>query len=282
MAAIPSPTRTLVTLIDEAHEATREPPRPHMGVSTLGHSCDRWLWLSFRWAVVEKIQGRVLRLFRRGHNEEASVMADLELAGIIFDYPAHGEQHRVDFGSHVSGSMDGIIESGVPEAPKTRHILEIKTHSKKSFDELERHGVEKSKPMHYVQMQVYMHGKGIDRALYVAVCKDDDRMHVERVRLDVAVAERAIARGKRLALVDEQPPPLSTDPTWYECKWCPAHSWCHEGKGITERNCRTCAHSTAMPDSTWRCEKHDADNIPVEYQRTGCEQYDVHDHLLPF
>jgi hypothetical protein len=37
-----------------------------------------------------------------------------------------------------------------------------------------------------------------------------------------------------------------------------------------------------MPDNTWRCEKHDADGIPLAFQRTGCGDYELHDHLLPF
>ena len=52
--------------------------------------------------------------------------------------------------------------------------------------------------------------------------------------------------------------------------------------GITEKNCRICAHSTALPDSTWRCEKHNADGIPLDFQRKGCADFDIHDHLLPF
>lgn len=47
-------------------------------------------------------------------------------------------------------------------------------------------------------------------------------------------------------------------------------------------NCRTCAHSTAMPDSTWRCEYHGADDIPVDYQRTGCEGHVLHPDLVPW
>lgn len=281
MVAIPPPTDIVAALIDAHHEATPELPRPHMGVSQLGHPCDRWLWLKFRWAVVEKFPGRIRRLFRRGHREEEMVIADLRAIGVQLREPPDGKQHNIDLGSHVSGSLDLVIDSGLPSSPNKPHVGEIKTHSKKSFDEVEKHGVEKAKKQHFVQMQVYMHGMGIDRAVYIAVCKDDDRMYFERVKYDRDVAEKYIARGKRLAIQDEQPPPLSTDPSWYECKMCAGHSWCHGGVGITEKNCRTCAHSTAMPDSTWRCEKHD-DVIPLGFQRQGCDQYDVHDHLLPF
>ena len=282
MSPIPPPRVTVQGLIDAHHAAQTEAPRPHMGASELGHACDRWLWLKFRWMVIEKFEGRTLRLFRRGHNEEATILKDLRAIGMVIRETVDG-QARVDFGSHVSGSIDAVIESGVPEAPKKPHVAEFKTHSKKSFDDLEKKGVEAAKHQHFVQMQVYMHGLGIDRALYVAVCKDDDRMHVERVRYDVDVATKYIARGKRLALADEMPPPLSTDPTWYECKWCPAHKVCHEGLGVTApQTCRSCAYATAKDDSTWRCEKHDADNIPLGFQRTGCADYELHDHLLPF
>lgn len=283
MTAIPEPTVTTVSLIDAHHEARPDPPRAHMGVSGLGHVCDRWLWLSFRWAVQEKVPGRVRRLFRRGNREEEVVLDDLRAIGCVITPPPDGQdQHRVDFGGHVSGSMDAVIESGVPEAPKAPHVVEIKTMSKKNFDVLVKHGVKEANPKHHTQAQCYMHGKGIDRALYIAVCKDDDRLYVERIRYDREHAEKAIARGKRLALADEQPPPISTDPTWYECKLCPATSWCHGGKGITARNCRVCAYSTAMPDSSWRCEKHKADGIPEDFQRIGCKDFDIHDNLMPF
>jgi hypothetical protein len=278
MAPIPQPRSMTTQAIDAHHEARREPPRPHMGCSELGAECDRWLWLKFRWAVLERIGGRTLRLFRRGHREEPTVLGDLRAIGCVID---DGDQQRVDFGCHVSGSVDGVIRSGVPEASKTAHILEIKTHSAKSFNDLEKNGVQKSKPRHWVQMQCYMHGLGIDRALYFAVCKDDDRLYTERVRLDKEAAEKAIARGKRLAIVDEMPDPLSRDPAWHQCKMCAGHGFCHGGERDVPKNCRTCAHSTAKDDGTWRCEHHDADGIPLNFQRIGCDAYEVHDHMRP-
>ncbi len=278
---IPEPDNSISTLIDRYHESKQEPPRPHMGASMLGHPCDRWLWLSFRWAVQPEFPGRILRLFRRGHNEERQIVSDLRAIGI--DIRATSEnQSRVDLGCHVGGSLDGIIESGVPEAPKKRHVAEFKTHSQKSFDKLERDGVEKAKPEHYIQMQCYMYGTKIDRALYVAICKNDDRLYTERVRYDAAVAEKAIARGQRIATDDRMPPPISTDPSWYQCKICPAHDFCHQSKQTKHVNCRTCAHSTAKDDSTWRCERHDSDGIPVEFQREGCDSHVLHPDLVPW
>jgi hypothetical protein len=191
-------------------------------------------------------------------------------------------QTRVEFGSHVSGSIDGIITAGVPEAPKRAHVLEIKTHSRKSFEALEKEGVEKAQPKHFAQVQTYMLGTGVDRALYVAVCKDDDRLYTERVELDKERAQRFVERGKRLATQDEIPPPISTDPTWFECKWCSAHDLCHGSKLTKEVNCRTCAHSTAEADSTWTCARHGGNVMPTDWMREAHDCHALHEHLAPW
>ena len=273
---IPEPEITITSLIDAAHQERIEKPRAHMGCSTLGHHCERWLWLSFRWAVVEKFQGRILRLFRRGNNEEATIISDLRAIGMSVS----GTQRRVNFGSHVSGSLDGIGK-GVPGAPKTEHVLEFKTHSLKSFNDLEKNGVAKSKPMHFTQCQVYMHGTELKRALYVAVCKDDDRIYTERLELDRDHAIKAIDKGQRLALTDRLPPPISTDPTWFECKMCPGHDFCHGSKTTKQVNCRTCSHITPLSDSTWHCAKWDA-IVPTDAQHIGCESHVIHPDLVPW
>ena len=278
---IPQPNHTTAAMIDAYHESKPDLPRPHLGGSMLGHHCERWLWLSFRWAVREPFPGRILRLFRRGQNEEATVVADLRAIGCeVVDQMADGSQWRVDFGKHVSGSIDGMITQGLPEAPKAKHLLEIKTHSKKSFDDLEKKAVKDSKPQHWAQMQVYMHGTGVDRALYAAVCKDDDRYYFERVHYDKDASEALIKRGHSVTMADRLPPPISTDPSWYQCKFCAAHDFCHGSKQTEQINCRTCAHYTAQPDSTSHCARWDA-VIPVDAQRQGCESHVVHPDLIP-
>jgi len=269
----------IIEAIDAAHQSKQERPRPHMGASMLGHPCDRWLWLSFRWAVIEKFEGRILRLFRRGQMEEATIISDLEAIGIVFRQT--DGQARVDFGSHVSGSVDGIIESGVPDAPKARHVAEFKTHALKSFEDLFSQGVQKSKPMHWAQMQVYMHGLGIHRALYVAICKNDDRIYTERLHYDHNAAEKLVDRGRRIALADRMPEPLSSDPTWWECKFCPARKFCHQTKLTEQVNCRTCAHSTATAAGNWECAKWGND-IPDDWQHKGCSSHVLHPDLVPW
>ena len=281
MTAIPPPIHTIANLIDEHHAAQPDEPRLHLGGSVLGHPCERWLWLSFRWAVREKFPGRIRRLFRRGNNEEDIITDDLKAIGI--DINSTGDQQRfIKFGSHVGGSVDGIIESGVPGAEKTRHIAEYKTHAKKSFEDLEKKGVQASKPMHWAQMQVYMLGTKIERALYVAVCKNDDRLYTERVKYDAEAAKNLLDRGRRIATTERIPAPISTDASWYQCKFCPAHSFCHKEQLTQHVNCRTCAQSTPEDDGTWSCARWESKNIPGDFQKTGCDSHVLHPDLVPW
>ena len=75
MSIIPTSKNYIAELIDTAHEKKADNHREHLGASLLGHPCDRYLWLTFRWAVKPTFPGRLLRLFRRGHNEEDTVVS---------------------------------------------------------------------------------------------------------------------------------------------------------------------------------------------------------------
>lgn len=271
----------LVKKIDKALESKKEHPRQHMGASLLGHECDRYLWLKFRWAVDENFSGRLLRIFRRGHLEEPLVIADLQAAGV--DVVEYGDdQVFLDFGSHVGGSRDGLILSGVPEAPNKKHVLEIKTHNEKSFKEAQNNGVKKSHFKHWVQMQCYMYGSGVDRALYYAVNKNDDRIYLERVKLDTEAAEKFLKRGKEIATADKMPEPIKgAGVGWYVCRMCNMYDFCHKTKLTKEINCRTCAHSTARTDGMWECEKWET-IIPPEELYNGCGAHCFHPDLVPW
>jgi hypothetical protein len=279
MTAIPEPLNSIAALIDQSHEDAASRPRPHMGASMLGHHCDRWLWLSFRWAVQPKFPGRVLRLFRRGHKEEDLIVSDLRRIGV--DVTNTGAaQAKVDFGCHVSGSIDGILFN-LPFAPNTKAILECKTHSDKSFNDLLKNGLEKSKPQHWVQCHVYMMGRRLDRALYYAVNKNDDAIYTEWIHFDRAVAEKAINRGRKLALEERLPPPISTDPSWYQCKFCDAYAFCHQKEPTRHANCRTCAHVTPLDDGTWHCAVWN-NPVPEDFQHQGCDNHLIHPDLVPW
>lgn len=248
--------------------------RPHLGASLLGDECERKLWYAFRWAKQAAHEPRVLRLFARGQREERVFIDLLRQAGItVVDVdPNSGQQFTFStLGGHVGGSMDAACQ-GLPES-RAWHVVEMKTHAKKSFDDLIKKGVEQSKPLHYAQMQAYMGWTGMTRALYMAVCKDDDRLHLERIDADPVYFERLMTKAERIVAAVEPPERLSDDPAWFQCKWCEYAELCH-GTAVPLPTCRSCCHSTPELDGNarWHCLRHKSD-VSVAEQKEGCQAH---------
>ena len=71
MATIPPRYNSTIEAIYRKFETNHvESSRAHLGASMIGRECNRALWYGFRWATVPNFPGRVLRLFKRGHDEE--------------------------------------------------------------------------------------------------------------------------------------------------------------------------------------------------------------------
>jgi hypothetical protein len=269
-AAIKTADQTLAAVEAAVCKNAEDWRRPHLGASQIGRSCTAALWWSFRWASAPGHRARTLRLFARGQREEDSLAGLLRAAGltVVQEDPQTGAQFRFSDG-HFGGSMDGAVNN-LPES-KAWHVLEFKTAGRKSFDQLVKTGVEKAQPAHYAQMQCYMHWSGMRRALYVSVCKDDDRLHLERIDYDNEVAERYIRRAQDIIASDAPMERVSDDATWYECKWCEHHAVCH-GVRAPQVSCRTCTHITFGRDGSTTCALWQAD-IPVGGQRAGCDRH---------
>jgi CRISPR/Cas system-associated exonuclease Cas4 (RecB family) len=262
-----------------------EPQRGYVGASSIGQPCTRALWYQFRWAKAPDFSGRLYRLFQSGHLQEPRVNADLRAIGMtVYDVnPATGKQWSFverSSGGHFRGNCDGIV-TGVPQAPVSPHILEVKTSSAKLFAVMQKEGVKKAKPTHYFQMQIYMHwsidlfGKeGCHRALYITVNKDTDNIYSERIEYVEEEAQALIDKAMLIITSAEPPIGISTDPTYFECKFCDYHSICH-GKEIPAPTCRTCAHVTpAMNgDGVWTCGFDEVGQLEDIQQRTGCEKH---------
>ena len=89
-------TSTVAKLYRALEDRTADSPRPHLGASVIGRPCARELWYSFRWGTESDFNGRLLRLFRRGHQEEGPLVADLRNAGVtVLDAdPRTGKQFQ--------------------------------------------------------------------------------------------------------------------------------------------------------------------------------------------
>jgi hypothetical protein len=256
-------------------------------MSELGNECDRALWYQVRWAAAkEKFTGRMLRLFDTGHREEARIIADLRRIGLeVHDVdPETGKQFTARaLAGHVRGKLDGMA-LGVPEAPAKWHVVEAKSHNEKSFAKLRKAGagnLREGKFEHWVQCQMYMHIRGIERCLYSATCKNDDSRWNDRVYYDREFCEHLLTRLERILRMAEPPPRISEKPDFFGCRFCKAKPLCHEGS-FARLNCRTCLHSTPefMGDAAWSCARW-AKPLSPDEQREACPAHLYVPALVP-
>src|SRR5690554_2079861 len=113
-------------------QAKNEKRRGYLGASSAGADCLRALWYSWRFCGQETFNSRMLRLFRRGHREEAWFVEMLRGMGAeVWDVnPATGEQWEIsDFAGHFRGHADGVAR--FPDGMVA--LLEFKTYNDKRF-----------------------------------------------------------------------------------------------------------------------------------------------------
>lgn len=280
--------------IYKAYENKHEGPRRYLGASVIGKPCARALWYEFRWCGRQVFEGRMLRLFQTGSIEECRIVHNLKEIGI--------EVHEVDsetkqqfavsaLGGHFKGHLDGSCLN-VPDSPVAWHVLEMKTHSEKSFNAVKSKGVRESKPEHFAQMQIYMHLTGMERALYFAVNKNTDEIYTERIKYDFGEASRIMAMARSIITTAEPPEKISDNREFFQCRWCCHNSRCH-GPLPTEPavpcgvTCRSCCHATAVigdddnAAGVWRCEKHGKSLADAEQER-ACDDHIFLPGLLTF
>ena len=130
-------------------------PRGYLGASAIGESCIRKLWYKFRFAKKEKIDdARLIRVFNRGHLEEARFIALLQMINVKVHYQdADLKQYSFsELCGHFKGRCDGVAEN-IPDCPNEKVLLEFKTASEKNFADLQKKGVKVSQPKYYSQIQ---------------------------------------------------------------------------------------------------------------------------------
>jgi hypothetical protein len=277
MVAIPpKPEQQIIDRVYAAVQKEKAKPDLYLGrlgSSFIGEECLRQVWLDWRGFAREEFEGRMLRLFETGHLQEARIVADLRRAGFaVWDQQPDGRQYEWhDTSGHFVTKVDGVIKD-VPESDKP-HLLEVKTHNKNSFSALVKKGVQEAKPTHYAQMQVSMALGGFSRALYVAVCKDDEQFYVERVKEDPAEQDKLQRRIVKLVEARLRPAGISDDGSSFGCKYCAQRQVCtREVEPL--RHCRTCAMCTPGPEGKWVCELN-SETLSVDRQRLGCEHYEA-------
>lgn len=206
--------------------------------------------------------------------EDAAHVQRAEKRGVVL------QQWRIkDVFGHFGGSLDGIgfnfpeieIAPGTFICAEDPVLLEFKTHGQKSFDQLIKDGLEKAKPEHYAQMQVYMLKRGIRFGLYMAVNKNTDELKCFFVTADNMAGASLLSKANEVITSPTPPARISNNPAWFKCRFCDHRGVCHMGEPL-QRNCRTCAFSKPVDGGQWFCAKWQA-TIPKEHQKTGCDEH---------
>ena len=207
----------------------REPVRAYLGASRLGAACERALQFEYAQAPVDpgrEPDGRMLRIFARGHVMEDCLVAWLRGAG--FDLRTRGPDGE-QFGFSVlegrlQGHIDGVVVGG-PEGFAYPALWEAKCLGAKSWRELEKSHLAVAKPVYAGQVAIYQAYLELHAhpALFTALNADTMELYVERVPFDAALAQRLSDRAVRVVTATEAGellPRAFVEPTHFECRMC--------------------------------------------------------------
>lgn len=279
MALFPRPTPSTLRAIQAAIVENQD-DWESVGVpaGNIGWECDRQIWLAFRRAShPEEINWQKRRIFERGNIEEERLLELLRLIGC----EVTGQQERVRAaGGHLRGKIDGRAY-GLPEAPKTEHLIECKSSKDENFKPLQKNGVKIAKPDHYATFQFYMHGLGLSRVLYMCTNKNDEILHIERVEYDAEFALRAVARIERVIQMPEPPSRLCSKRDDFRGRFCRQAEVCWQ-EVWARVHCRTCMHSTPLMDGNagWDCARW-SKPLSLAEQDEGCPAHLYLSALVP-
>jgi len=207
----------------------KEAPRRYLGASRLGVACERALQYEYAQASVDygrDIEGRMLRIFARGHAIEDSMVQWLRSAG--FDLRTRdrsGEQFGFSVANgRLQGHVDGVIVAG-PEGIDYPCLWENKCLGAKAWRELEKAKLAVAKPVYAAQVALYQAYLQLHEhpALFTAVNADSMEIYAELVPFDPALAQRMSDRAAKVITATdagELLPRSFSDQTHFECRMC--------------------------------------------------------------
>ena len=172
--------------------------RGYLGCSTMGHPCDRYIWLNKYGEITFEIPLKKQRIFERGIMEESRI---LSLLGKVEGWTIESLQYPLQKGV-LRGNADAVLK----DRDGIRYILEIKTMNDKAFRELKKHGVQKAQFSYWAQCQTYLYlSEDIHTALLLVVNKNDESMYEEIIPIDLSVGETFLAKATRIHEQTEMP-----------------------------------------------------------------------------
>lgn len=284
MAVLPKvDTDPTLDAVDRAlvEAETRRERRTYLGMSGIGHPCERKCWYDFRWVSTVQHNAETLKRFADGHHGEDVQAARLRLVpGItLVTVDETGRQYRFeDCDGHFAGHIDGAIV-GLLQAPKTWCVWEHKQVGEKKQAKLsalkaslgEKRALAAWDETYHAQALLYMYYSGMTR--HYLTCSTPGGRSTISVRTDEDKATARKLREKAARVVAAQTPParLRDDPDFYLCRWCDHAEVCHRSQPAV-RTCRSCQHGMPHEAGAWRCNLSGR-SLDRAQQERACESY---------
>lgn len=219
----------LTALIDAGLARNAEPARMYLGASRLGGPCERAIQYEYAGAPVDsdrELDGRMRRIFARGHAVEALMVRWLTDAGFSL-HTRDGDGEQFGFtaaGGRLQGHVDGVLTGG-PEDFAYPCLWENKCVQAKTWQAMTKTRLAVSEPAYAAQVALYQaYMKLADHpALFTAVCADMMEVHAEAVPFDAGLAQRTSDRAVRILQATEAgellPRPFK-DRAHFVCRQC--------------------------------------------------------------
>lgn len=241
--------------------------RSHLGASAIGEECWRKLWYQFRWVKLQHAEGRMRRLWDRGHREEEIFEGFLLWAGFR-KREIHEPFSKVN--GHYGGTPDDRWV--IAWAQDFKLIVDYKTFAYDYFQKLKKEKLKVSNPKYYAQLCAYGAAFDVEWGMIFGVNKDNDEWYFELVKLDRNYAIELEKKATDIIYSENPPARINENPAFYVCKMCTTFNGiCHSGEPI-EKNCRSCVQAVPGEKASWICSKFG--QIPKEAIKDGCPQWE--------
>lgn len=206
-----------------AQAAAKEPKRTYLGASMLGDPCLRKLVYHYRGIQQKEPEGRMRRIWARGHAAEVRIIDWLRRAGFtVVDRNRSGRQFEFSQADgRIAGHIDGAVTAGPAPLPYPM-LLELKCLNNKSWNDLRKNGLAKSKVIYNAQVHLYMGYLELSNCLFGAENADTEELWWYVIPYDLAEAQRVSDRAVEVLRSSAGPLPrrIANAPDFYLCRMC--------------------------------------------------------------
>lgn len=211
-------------------------PLKNLKPSNAGHECKRKLFFIYNGCFYQqgKIDPSRALMIKEGVRLERTIIQDIEQA-----YPAQAEFRTMATKYISGGKADYFLDA-------ENTIIEIKTMSRNSFNQLKKKGLKQYSVKYYTQLQIYLNElfsqRGEANGILIALNRDTFELYEEDIQYDGLYAIETINTVKNISLSDDIPMRLSEDPKYYICRMCEYKDLCHEEK-LPTPHCGSCLNA---------------------------------------